>query len=43
MARFAASWKSAALCIAVGGLLLLFLPSVIDDFTLIQVTIYLVM
>ena len=43
IARFAASWKSAALCIAVGVLLLLFLPSVIDDFTLIQVTIYLVM
>ena len=43
MARFAASWKSAVLCIAVGVLLLIFLPSVIDDFTLIQVTIYLVM
>ncbi|MBC7395281.1 MAG: branched-chain amino acid ABC transporter permease [Variovorax sp.] len=43
IARFAASWKSAALCIAVGVLLLVFLPSVIDDFTLIQVTIYLVM
>ena len=43
MARFAASWKSAALCIAVGVFLLIFLPSVIDDFTLIQVTIYLVM
>jgi ABC-type branched-subunit amino acid transport system permease subunit len=43
MARFAASWKSAALCIAIGVFLLIFLPSVIDDFTLIQVTIYLVM
>jgi len=43
MARFAASWKSAALCIAIGVLLLIFLPNVIDDFTLIQVTIYLVM
>ena len=43
MARFAASWKSAALCIAIGVSLLIFLPSVIDDFTLIQVTIYLVM
>jgi ABC-type branched-subunit amino acid transport system permease subunit len=43
MARFAASWKSAALCITIGLCLLIFLPSVIDDFTLIQVTIYLVM
>ncbi len=43
MARFAVSWKSAALCIAVGVFLLIFLPNRIDDFTLIQVTIYLVM
>ena len=43
MARFASSWKSAALCIAIGVGLLLFLPGVIDDFTLIQVTIYIVM
>ena len=43
LARFSASWKSAALCIVIGVLLLIFLPNVIDDFTLIQVTIYLVM
>ena len=43
IATFAASWKSAAVCIAIGLALLLVLPSVIDDYTLIQVTIYLVM
>jgi ABC-type branched-subunit amino acid transport system permease subunit len=43
VAAFAKSWKSAALCVAIGIALLLGLPSVIDDFTLIQVTIYLVM
>ena len=40
---FAHSWKSAALCVGIGLLLLVGLPSFIDDFTLIQVTIYLVM
>ena len=43
VAAFAASWKSAALCIAIGLALLVGLPSVIDDYTLIEVTIYLVM
>lgn len=43
VAAFASSWKSAALCILIGIALLLGLPSLIDDFTLIQVTIYLVM
>ena len=43
VAGFGASWKSAALCIAVGVALLVALPGFIDDFTLIQVTIYLVM
>ena len=43
VAAFAASWKSAALCVAIGVALLVGLPSVIDDFTLIQVTIYIVM
>lgn len=43
VAAFAGSWKSAALCIVIGIVLLLGLPSLIDDFTLIQVTIYLVM
>ena len=43
LAGFVNSWKSAAVCIAIGVALLLGLPSFIDDFTLIQVTIYLVM
>lgn len=43
VAGFGGSWKSAALCIAVGVALLFGLPGFIDDFTLIQVTIYLVM
>lgn len=43
VAAFAGSWKSAALCVVIGIVLLLGLPSLIDDFTLIQVTIYLVM
>ncbi len=43
MSRFVASWKSAALCIAIGVLLLVFLPQVVDDFTLMQLTVYLVM
>lgn len=43
IARFGGSWKSALLCVGIGVALMLGLPSVIDDFTLIQVTIYLVM
>ena len=43
MSRFAASWKSAALCIAIGVLMLIFLPYLVDDFTLMQLTVYLVM
>ena len=43
VAGFGGSWKSAALCVAVGVALLIGLPGFIDDFTLIQVTIYLVM
>ncbi len=43
LAGFVNSWKSAAVCIAIGVALLIGLPSFIDDFTLIQVTIYLVM
>lgn len=43
VAGFGGSWKSAALCISVGVALLFGLPGFIDDFTLIQVTIYLVM
>lgn len=43
LTKFASSWESAAVCIAIGIALLVGLPSVIDDYTLIQVTIYLVM
>ena len=43
MADFAKSWQSAALCAGIGVALLIALPSFIDDYTLIQVTIYLVM
>ena len=43
MSSFAASWKSAALTLAVGIALLIGLPSVLDDFLLLQATIYLVM
>jgi ABC-type branched-subunit amino acid transport system permease subunit len=42
-AAFATSWHSAALCVALGVALLIGLPMVIDDYTLIQLTIYLVM
>jgi ABC-type branched-subunit amino acid transport system permease subunit len=41
--RFASSWKSAALTLAIGGVLLICLPRVLDDFTLVQATIYVVM
>jgi ABC-type branched-subunit amino acid transport system permease subunit len=40
---FASAWQSAALCIAIGVALLFALPAFIDDYTLIQITIYLVM
>jgi branched-chain amino acid transport system permease protein len=41
--RFKQGWQSAAVAVAVGLVLLFGLPSVMDDFMLIQVTIYLVM
>jgi ABC-type branched-subunit amino acid transport system permease subunit len=41
--RFAKSWVSAALSLAVGIALLFGLPGVTDDYTLIEVTIYAVM
>jgi branched-chain amino acid transport system permease protein len=41
--RFASSWQSAALTLAIGVALLLLLPGLVDDFTLIQLTIYAVM
>ncbi len=43
MKRFASSWHSAALTLAVGTALLFLLPGLVDDFTLIQLTIYSVM
>jgi branched-chain amino acid transport system permease protein len=42
-AAFSTSWQSAATTLAIGVVLLVGLPSVIDDFSLIQVTIYIVM
>ncbi|MEQ5838979.1 branched-chain amino acid ABC transporter permease [Paraburkholderia acidicola] len=41
--RFSRSWKSAALTLAVGVALLIVLPHTLDDFALIQATIYAVM
>jgi len=41
--RFASSWQSAALTLAIGTALLFLLPGLVDDFTLIQLTIYAVM
>lgn len=43
LARFSGSWKSAAAVVAIGLAMLVALPSMLDDFSLIQVTIYLVM
>lgn len=43
MSRFAKSWVSAAVSLAVGVALLFGLPGVLDDYTLIEVTIYAVM
>ena len=43
MNRFANSWGSAALCLAIGIALMFGLPGVMDDYTLIEVTIYAVM
>ena len=43
MKRFANSWHSAALTLAIGTALLFLLPGLVDDFTLIQLTIYAVM
>jgi len=41
--RFSHSWKSAALTLAVGILLLAGLPYALDDFALVQATVYAVM
>jgi ABC-type branched-subunit amino acid transport system permease subunit len=41
--RFAKSWKSAALTVVIGVALMLILPSMLDEFSLVQVTVYVVM
>ncbi|SDE42371.1 amino acid/amide ABC transporter membrane protein 2, HAAT family [Variovorax sp. CF079] len=41
--KFAQSWVSAAACLLIGIALLFGLPGVLDDFMLLQVTIYVVM
>src|SRR6202012_1329051 len=41
--RFSRSWASAALTIALGLALLFVLPHVLDDFALVQATVYVVM
>ncbi|MEK6418295.1 MAG: branched-chain amino acid ABC transporter permease [Burkholderia gladioli] len=41
--RFAKSWKSAVLTLVIGGVLMLALPHVLDDFALVQTTVYVVM
>ncbi|MGA2549487.1 MAG: branched-chain amino acid ABC transporter permease [Burkholderiaceae bacterium] len=43
LASFVDSWRSAALVFAIGIALLFVLPVILDDFALIQVTIYIVM
>jgi branched-chain amino acid transport system permease protein len=40
---FTASWRSAALVVGIGLALLVLLPSFLDDYTLLQVTVYVVM
>ena len=41
--RFARSWASAVLTLALGVVLLILLPRVLDDFALVQATVYVVM
>jgi branched-chain amino acid transport system permease protein len=43
LSRFSRSWKSAALALAVGSIMLIVLPRVLDDFALVQATVYAVM
>lgn len=43
LSRFSRSWKSAALALAIGSIMLIVLPRVLDDFALVQATIYAVM
>ncbi|MDR5804742.1 branched-chain amino acid ABC transporter permease [Caballeronia sp. LZ001] len=41
--RFSKSWKSAALTLCAGGVLMFALPHLLDDFALVQMTVYVVM
>lgn len=43
LSRFSRSWKSAALALAVGVIMLIVLPHFLDDFSLVQATVYAVM
>ncbi|KMY85932.1 Urea ABC transporter, permease protein UrtC [Candidatus Paraburkholderia calva] len=43
LARFSQSWKSVALSLAIGMAMLIVLPRRIDDFALVQATVYAVM
>ncbi|MEI5996259.1 branched-chain amino acid ABC transporter permease [Paraburkholderia bengalensis] len=43
LSRFSRSWKSAALALAAGLIMLIVLPRVLDDFALVQATVYAVM
>ena len=43
ISQFAKSWKSAALSLAIGIVLMFGLPGVVDEYTLLQITIYAVM
>ncbi|WP_250475652.1 branched-chain amino acid ABC transporter permease [Caballeronia sp. GAFFF1] len=43
LSRFSRSWKSAAVSLAIGLVMLIVLPHVLDDFALVQATVYAVM
>ncbi|WP_250520596.1 MULTISPECIES: branched-chain amino acid ABC transporter permease [unclassified Caballeronia] len=43
LSRFSKSWKSAAVSLAIGLVMLIVLPRVLDDFSLVQATVYAVM
>jgi ABC-type branched-subunit amino acid transport system permease subunit len=43
LSRFSKSWKSAAVSLAIGVIMLIALPRVLDDFALVQATVYAVM
>ncbi|WP_250535173.1 branched-chain amino acid ABC transporter permease [Caballeronia sp. AZ10_KS36] len=43
LSRFSKSWKSAAVSLTIGLVMLIVLPRVLDDFALVQATVYAVM